>query len=102
MDAVIKRIMEIEKQCAIDIERAEDACRKNIEAHKRALDQKKEKDHAEIISNENIRLTQALEKLHKQIEETTKTSGREYESCFNDQALVEAVKERIESHRKLR
>jgi len=43
MDAVIKRIMEIEKQSAMEIERSEDACRKNIEVHKRALDQKKEK-----------------------------------------------------------
>jgi hypothetical protein len=95
MDAVITRIIEIEKQSAMDVERAEDALRKNIEAHRQTLEQKKESLHADIISAENTRLTQALEALKKRTEEASIVSGRDYESHFHNPALVEAVKEKI-------
>jgi hypothetical protein len=95
MDAVITRIIEIEKQSAMDVERAEDACRRNIEAHRQTLEQKKESSHADIISAENTRLTQALEALKKRTEEASIVSGRDYESRFNNPKLVEAIKEKI-------
>jgi hypothetical protein len=95
MDTVITRIIEIEKQSAMDIERAEDACQRNIEAHRQTLEQKKESSHADIISSENTRLTQALEALKKRTEEASIISGRDYESRFNNPALVEAIKKKI-------
>ena len=95
MDAVITRIIEIEKQSAKDIERAEDAYRKNIEAHRRTLEEKKERVHAQNISTENARLTQTLRELNKQTEEGSLASARDYEFRFHDHALVEAVKENI-------
>ncbi len=95
MDTVITRIIEIEKQSAAEIERAEDAYRKNIEAHRRTLDEKKEREHAQTISNENARLNQTLRELNKHTEEASLASARDYEMRFHDQALVEAVKEKI-------
>lgn len=95
MDAVIARIIEIEKQSAINIERAEAAYHKNIEAHRNALGQKKEKAHAEIISAENTRCTEALEELKKQLKKASLTSEKDFESRFNDLALVDAIKKRI-------
>jgi len=95
MDAVITRIIEIEKQSAKDIERAEDAYRTNIEAHRRTLEEKKESAHAQNISTENSRLTQTLREMNKQTEEGSQGSARDYELHFHDQALVEAVKEKI-------
>jgi hypothetical protein len=95
MDAVITRIIEIEKQSAMDVKRAEDARQRNIEAHRQTLEQKKESTHADIISAENIRLTRALEALKKRTEEASIISGRDYESRFHNPELVEAIKEKI-------
>jgi len=95
MDTVITRIIEIEKQSAMDVERAEDACQRNIEAHRQTLEQKKESSHSEIISSENTRLTQALEALKKRTEEASIISARDYESRFSNPALVEAIKKKI-------
>jgi hypothetical protein len=95
MDAVITRIIEIEKQSAMDIDRAEDTYRKNIEAHRLTLEKNKESSHTQIISKENTRLTQTLETLKKQTEGVSISSGRDYESRFNNPALVDAIKEKI-------
>jgi hypothetical protein len=95
MDAVITRIIEIEKKSAMDIDRAEDTYRKNVEAHRLTLEKNKETTHTQIISKENTRLTQALEALKKQTEEAALASGRDYESRFNNPALVEKIKEQI-------
>jgi hypothetical protein len=95
MDTVITRIIEIEKKSAADLERAEDTYRKNIEAHQRTLEENKERAHAQIISTENERLTQALSELNKRTEEAALTSSRDYENRFQNPALIEAIKEKI-------
>lgn len=95
MDAVMIRIIEIEKECAMDIERAEESSRKNIEAHQRALEEKKEQTHANIISTENHRLTEALRVLNQQTGEASLAAGKDYESRFQSPATLDAVKEKI-------
>jgi len=95
MDTVITRIVEIEKQSAASIERAEDAYRNNIEAHQRTLEENKERAHAQIISTENDRLTQTLGELNKQTEEASLALARDFEIRFQDPALIEAIKEKI-------
>lgn len=95
METVITRIIEIERQSAMDIQRAEDACRKNIEAHRRTLEDEKERAHAQCISNENARLTRTLSDLKKKAEEASLAAAGEYETRFQDPALIEAIKEKI-------
>jgi hypothetical protein len=95
MDAVITRIIEIEKQSALKVAQAEEAGNRNIEAHRLILEQKKESTHAGIISEENSRLTQALEALKKRTEAASAESGKEYESRFHNPALVDAIKIKI-------
>ena len=95
MDSVINRIIEIETQSASEIERAEEIYRKNIEGHRRTLEEKKEREHAQIISAENSRLTQYLQELNTQTQEASLTAARDFESRFHDPALVEAIKEKI-------
>ncbi|MBN1546428.1 MAG: hypothetical protein JW902_07205 [Syntrophaceae bacterium] len=95
MNTVINRIMEIEKQSAIDIAQAEDACRKNVEAHRRALDEEKERVQTNIIRSENDRLTQAVQALNKQIEEESLVAVKELERLFQDPVTVDALKEKI-------
>lgn len=95
MDTVISRIIEIEKQSALDIERSEDASRKNIEAHRRSLEEEKERAHNLIITSENNRLTQTLQTLNKQTGEASLAAGKDYESLFQNPAKVDAIKEKI-------
>ena len=92
---VITRIMDIEKQSARDIERAEEISQKNIEVHRRALEEEKNRAHDLIITKEQARLTQTLQALNKQIEEASKAAGKGYETLFQDPATVNAIKERI-------
>lgn len=95
MDALITRIIEIEKQSSLDIENAENNSLKNIEDHKRFLEEEKERTHASIISTENTRLAQAIRKFNKKNEETSLAVGRDYESRLHDSVIVDAVKEKI-------
>ncbi len=95
MDAVINRIIEIEKQCAMEIEQAEDVSREKIEAHRRALLEKREREQARITSADGTRATQAIAALKKRTEEESLISGKNYESRFRDPVLAETVKEKI-------
>lgn len=95
MDTVITRIIEIEKKSALDIERAEEACHKNIEARRRALEEEKERAHAFIVAKENSRLTEAIQALIKQTGEAALTAGKDYESMLHDPAKIAAIKEKI-------
>ena len=53
MDDVITRIVEIEKQCSADVEQARLEYAKNIEAHKRVLEEAKSSERARIILSQN-------------------------------------------------
>ncbi len=95
MDDVITRIIEIEKKSSLDIERSENTSRKNIEAHRLALEEEKERTHTLIISTENSRLTEAIQALNKQTEEASLAAVNAYEIRLQDPARVEAVKGKI-------
>jgi hypothetical protein len=95
MDAVITRIIEIEKQCAMEIKQAEDLCREKIEAHKRDLKEKKGGEYARIMAAGDARATQAIEALKKQTESAFLAAGRDDESRFQDPALTKTIKEKI-------
>jgi hypothetical protein len=95
MDEVITRIMEIERQCSDDVEKAEAEYSKKIELHKQVLEEKKTKEHARIISAESTRLTQAIENTKREIEAASAVFRRDNESRFQDSFLKEAIKEEI-------
>jgi hypothetical protein len=95
MDDVITRIVEIERQCSADVEQVRLEYGKNIETHKRILEEKKMKERAQIISVENTRLTQAVEEAKRQIEAAHDSFRRDNEGLFQDPVLNEAIKEDI-------
>lgn len=95
MDSLITRIVEIEKNSALDIERAQNASRKNIEEHRLALEEEKKRTHLLITSTENSRLTDTLQALKKQNEEALLTAVNDYETRLQDPVLVEAIKRKI-------
>ncbi|MCU0595885.1 MAG: hypothetical protein MUC98_10555 [Desulfobacterota bacterium] len=106
MDEVITRIVEIERQCSADVELAELEYGKKIEAHRRILEEKKARECALILSQENARLTRALEVAKRQVEASSVALRRESENTVQNPALIEAIKEEIisillKSHEKL-
>ena len=95
METVITRIMEIEKQSAMDVKRAEEACRNRIEAHRQALEEEKEQAHALIITKENTRLAEVLQALNEKTEEESRAAGEDHERLYQDPTRVDAIKEKI-------
>jgi len=93
MDTVVARIIEIERESTQDIERAEEASRQKIEAHRRTLTDKKEQAHVNIIFTENNRLAQAILEAKRQTEAASVAFQRDCEHPFHDPVLTETIKE---------
>jgi hypothetical protein len=95
MDEVITRIVEIERQCAADVEQAELESAKKIEAHQRLLEEKILRDRTLITSAENSRLTRAVEEARKQIEAASAAFRKDIENLYQNPILIEAIKKDI-------
>ena len=97
MENVITQIVEIEKQCAEEVEKAEREYRKKIEVYKNTIEEKKAREVALIITEGNERLAQALEQAKKQTEAELLASTGDNEKLYQDQVLNEEIKEKIVS-----
>ncbi|MBN2568361.1 MAG: hypothetical protein JXB42_02905 [Deltaproteobacteria bacterium] len=97
MENVITQIVEIEKQCTEEVEKAEREYRKKIEEYKNTIEEKKEREIALIITKGNERLTLALEDAKKQTEAEFLASTRDNERLYQDRALNEEIKGEIVS-----
>ena len=97
MENVITQIVEIEKQCAEEVEKAEQGYRNKIEVYKNTIGEKKAREVALIITEGNERLAQALEQAKKQTEAELLASTGDNEKLYQDQILNEEIKEKIVS-----
>ncbi len=95
MTDVITRIVEIEKQCTEEIERAQRESKTAIDAHRLGLDERKEKEFAAIISAGNERLAQAIKEAEEQTREEFLAVDRENERLVGDPDLKKEIKEKI-------
>ncbi|TSA55752.1 MAG: hypothetical protein D4R45_01835 [Planctomycetaceae bacterium] len=95
MENVITQILEIEKQCAEEVEKAERGYRKKIEVYKNTIEEKKAREFALIITEGNERLAQALEQAQKQTEAELLASTEDNEKLYQYPALNEEIKEKI-------
>ena len=95
MDNVIARIVDIERQCSADIEEARIASEKKIADHKRLLEEKKDRECAQIISAENTRLTKSVEEAKRQIEDSSAAIRSDRDKLFHDPVLNERIKQDI-------
>ena len=97
MDDMITRIVEIEKQCADEVERAEQACREKIETHRQAAQEKKAGECARIVSEGGARLTQAIEEAKKKTEEESRAAQGDIERLYQDPSLNREIQEKVVS-----
>ena len=95
MDDMITRIVEIEKRCADEIEEAEQAYRKKIEAHRGITQEKKAREYARIVSEGEGRLAQVIEEAKKKTEAEFQAAGGDIERLYQDSSLDWEIQERI-------
>jgi protein-tyrosine-phosphatase len=95
MENVITRIIEVEKQCADEVEKAEQEYRQKIDAYKKTIEEKKAREFELIITAEKEKLTQALDEAKKKSEADAIAERRDDEQLYQDPALNEAIKEKI-------
>ena len=95
MDTVMTKILEVEKECAGKVDRAERECRQNIEAYKKAIEEKKSREFDLIIAAGNEKLEEALDRAKKQAESKSVALQRDSERLYQDRELTDAVKEKI-------
>ena len=95
MENVIARIVEIEKQCADSIDKAEKDSKEKIEAHGRMLEEKKKKESAAITAETSEKLIRSIEEEKKRIEAETDAARKDNERIYQDSALHETIKQKI-------
>lgn len=95
MEEVISRIMEIERQCADAVEEAEEASRRNIEAHRKTIEEKKSGEYARITRENNELLAQATEEAKREIEAEFQAAEEEMERLHQDRSLAGEIREKI-------
>jgi len=95
MDAVISRIIEIERESARDLEQAEEASRSKIEARRLALEEEKERTHTGIISAENARLSRTLLDAREKTEAASGVFLKDSEILFHDPVIAQTIQEEI-------
>jgi protein-tyrosine-phosphatase len=95
MDTVMTRVLEVEKECAGAVEKAEQESRQKIEAYKKAIEEKKAREFDLIITAGNEKRTEALNRAKKQAEADFITLRRDSEKLYQDPALTDAIKETI-------
>lgn len=76
METVITRIMEIEKQSAMEIEQAEQTFKKNMEALQLELEEQKRQLQEQILTKENLRQTTALQELDRKLEKASLAAAK--------------------------
>jgi protein-tyrosine-phosphatase len=95
MDTVMTRVLEVEKECAGAVEKAEQEYRQKIEAYKKAIEEKKTREFDLIIAAGNEKLKEALERAKKQAETEFIALQKDSERFYQDPALTDAIKEMI-------
>lgn len=95
MDAVISRIIEIERESARDLEQAEETSRSKIEARRLSLEEEKERTHAVILSEEHTRFSKTILEAKKQTEAASVAFLKDSEQPFHDPVIIQTIQEDI-------
>ncbi len=95
MDAVVTRIIEIEKRCAAAVEQAGQDSARRIDERKRVLEEEKAARREQILSAENSRRIQTIEEAKRKAGAALASLRSERESLFHNPSLNETIREDI-------
>lgn len=97
MEDVIGRIVEIERQCAEGVEKAERESLLRVDTFRRELEEQKAEDTARIVAACNARLEKALDDARHHREEESLAEELENERILQDAELKDSIREMIVS-----
>ncbi|MBN2397512.1 MAG: hypothetical protein JXI32_03955 [Deltaproteobacteria bacterium] len=97
MEDTISRIMEIEKQCADEVEQAEEAYRRKVEEHRKTVEERKAEESARIVDEGKDRLARAIEEAQKNAGEALHAAEVEMVRLDQDPSLEREIQEKIVS-----
>lgn len=97
MEDVIARIVEIERQCAEDVEKAERESRSRVQEFRRTLEEKQSREAERIVASCSERLEKAVEAAKKLIDSELQAVAAGNEKIFQDIALKESIRAVIAS-----
>lgn len=97
MEDTISRIMEIEKQCADEVEKTEREYRRKIEEHRKAVEKRRTEECARIVDEDKGRLARAIEAAQENAETEFQTAKDDLEKLYRDPSLDREIQEKIVS-----
>jgi len=97
MDDMITRIVEIEKQCADEVEKAKQAYRKRIEEYKETVQEKKTRECTRIVSKSDTRLARAIEEAENKTKAEFRAAEGDIERLYQDPLLNREIQEKVVS-----
>lgn len=95
MGDMIARIVEVERQCADEVEKAERAWREKIETHRKTIEERKSRECARIVSEGEARLKEAVEEEKNKGEAALQMARGDIERLYRDPSLDRELQERI-------
>ena len=95
MDEMIKKVIEVEKACSEDIEKARLEFKKKIETLRFELENKKAWLKTENIESNRKRFKSAVEEANRQVKEKLNGIHKEKGLLIQDRELCEEIKEKI-------
>jgi len=95
MDEMVTRIIEIERQCAAAVTKAEQEAAERIAKHKLALEEQKETLRNQILSDEHSRRIRAVSEAKGKAENASTIATSVRKKNFQDPVLKQAIQNDI-------
>jgi hypothetical protein len=95
MEEVISGSWRSRSIAPMKVEQAEQASRRNIEAHRKTIEEKKSGEYARITRENNELLAQATEEAKGEIEAKFQAAEKEMERLRQDRSLAGEIREKI-------
>jgi DNA anti-recombination protein RmuC len=92
---MVARIVEVERQCAQELEKAEADSRKAVEEHRKSLEDEKNREFERIAADADGRLQKAVDEANRAMEEELESTRNRQRHFLNDPDVTGEIEERI-------
>lgn len=96
-ESMVARIVEVERQCAEEIEKAEADSRKAIEERRKSLEAMKTREFGRIAADADDRRKKAVDEADRATEEELEATRSKLDAFLKDPDIAREIEERIVS-----
>lgn len=96
-DSMVARIVEVERQCAEEIEKAEAESRKAIEEHRKSLEARKTLEFERIAADADTLRQKAVDEASRETEEELESTRNKLNEFLKNPDIAGEIEERIVS-----